>query len=160
VIIHVILFYPNTAIYSRGGLLNDAWFIMISQIVVNPILNVLNPWLFWTFFKKSRLRKKVASGTAGDTTQLEAHQMFELPVWDPSFCYAGALKDVMTCIFFQPILPLGPFLGIVSAFLMYWSQKYRLLRQSVRPISLTTAIAAMGAYLLSLGPLVYGVRVG
>lgn len=157
VIIHLILFYPNVPLWAKGGLMNDAWFILLSQIVVTPVLNVFNIWYFLALWRQSKLRKSVENGTAEDLTQIEAHTIYELPVWDPAFGYADIVKDIMTCIFFQPLLPISGFMGVVSIFLMYWSQKYRFLFMSVRPMTISTHIAKTVLHLLSFGPLVYGV---
>jgi len=157
VIVHVILFYPEYPLYAKGGLMNDALFILISQIIVTPLMNLLNIWYFMRKMKQSSLRKQLANGGGDNITQLEAHAIFENPVWDPASCYAGIVKDLMTCIFFQPLLPISGFMGMISTFLMYWSQKIRFTRMSVRPITISTPIASTILYFISISPLVYGI---
>lgn len=155
-IVHIIIMYPETPIYGRGAILSDAWFILIYMVLVNPILNVFSPWLGLKLLGKFMVQRKVKGGNA-QVTQAEAHAAYELPVWDPAFAHAGMVKDVLTCIFFQPILPLSSVFGLACLILMHWSQKVRLLRYSVRPISIGDDISKVALYLLSLGPLVYGV---
>ena len=157
VLVHALLLYPNTPIYAKGAILTDAWFILIYMFAVNPIMNVYSPWLFMRLLSKSSIRSKVKAGNANNITQAEAHVAHELPVWDPAFAHAGMIKDVLTCIFFQPLFPLASVVGVLTTFLMYWSQKHRFLNWSVRPFAVGHSIAYLSVYLLSLGPLVWGV---
>ncbi len=150
--------YPKNPIYSRGAILTDAWFILIYMVILNPILNIASPWLAMNRIKKWSVQSKIKSHNANSITQSEAHSAFELPVWDPAFAHAGMVKDILTCIFFQPIFPVAGIIGVILTFLMYWSQKVRLLRYSVRPMAIGDQISSVCLYLISLGPLVYGVN--
>lgn len=149
--------YPEYPIYAKGGLMNDAWFILLSQVTVNPLSNTFYIWYYLKLYYQRSLRKKVENFEAEFITQSDAHTTMELTEWDPSWTHAGAIKDILTCIFFQPIFPLSGLIGMIAFFLMFWSQKYRLLRLSKRPVTISTNIADISLFLISLGPLVYGV---
>lgn len=150
--------YPEEPIFSKGAVLNDAGFILLFMVIVNPIMNTLSPWYFLALFRQWSLKKKIMGGNAQGITQSEAHKGMELPIWNAPFIYAGMVKDMLTCIFLQPLFPISGFVGILSTFLMFWSQKHRLLRHSVKPITIENQIAYSNIYLLSLGVLVWGVN--
>ncbi len=156
-IVHVLVMYPEIPIYSRGAVMIDAWFILISQCTVNPLMNTFNIWYYLKQCSKSSLRKKVQNGEFEGITQADAHATMEQPVWDPSWTHASMVKDILTCIFFQPIFPISGLFGMVAFFLMYWSQKHRLLYKSNKPVTISKNIAGVTHYLIALGPLVYGV---
>lgn len=148
--------FPEVPVWGKGAILNDAWFILISQLVFTPLTNTVNPWYFVYMMRIRGLEKKIKDRTS-QVNQAQAHQMFEKPVWDPAFSFASLLSVLYTVIFMQPILPLSSVYGAVTFFLLYWSYKHRLLRMSVRPISLSDRIAISTEYFISLGVVVYGV---
>lgn len=148
--------YPEVPVWGKGAILNDAWFILISQLLVTPVMNTLNPWYFMFVLRKNSLEKKIREGTS-EVTQVQAHQMVEKPVWDPAFSFSSLLRVFYTVIFFQPILPLSSVYGVFTFLALYWSHKHRLLRMSVRPLSLSDSIAISTQYFISLAVLVYGV---
>jgi hypothetical protein len=135
----------------------DAWFILISQCTVNPLMNTFNIWYYLKICNQKKLRQKVENKETEGITQADAHATMELPVWDPSWTHSAMVKDILTCIFFQPIFPISGLFGMVAFFLMYWSQKNRLLYKSNKPVTISKNIAEVTHYLIALGPLVYGV---
>lgn len=149
--------YPDIPVWGKGAILNDVWFILISQLCVTPLTNTLNPWYFLYLFRIKSLKKKIEDQTA-EVNQLQAHQMFEKPLWDPAFGFASLLRILYTIIFFQPILPVSSIYGALTFLVMYWSHKHRLLRMSVRPVSLSDRIAVSTLHFISMGVLVYGVN--
>lgn len=149
--------YPEQPVYSKGAVMSDAWFILMGQVVLNPVLNLLNVWYFLRLWTRKSIRSKIEKNEANAITQAEAHAAFEDPVWDPSFTYAGIVKDFYTCLFFQPLFPLSGFIGMVGMFFMYWSQKTSLLKMSASPASIGMDLAENSIYYISLSPVVYGV---
>ena len=156
-IVHVLVMYPEFPIYSRGAVMTDAWFILISQCTVNPLMNTFNIWYYLKLCNQKSLRKKVENLETEGITQADAHATMEFPVWDPSWTHAAMVKDILTCIFFQPIFPISGLFGATAFFLMFWSQKHRLLYKSNKPVTISKNIADVTHYLIALGPLVYGV---
>lgn len=148
--------HPEIPVWGKGAILNDAWFILISQLIFTPLMNTVNPWYFMYMLRIKGIESKIKNGTS-ELTQAQAHQMFEKPVWDPAFSFSTLLRILYTVIFFQPILPTSSIYGAVTFFLVYWSHKHRILRMSVRPLSLSDNIAISTQYFISLGVLVYGV---
>lgn len=149
--------HPENPVYSKGAVMSDAWFILIGQVILNPLLNLLNIWYYFRMWTRTSIRKKVETQQAATITQSEAHAAFEDPVWDPSFTYAGIVKDFYTCLFFQPLFPLSGFIGMVGMIFMYWSQKISLLRLSASPASISMDLAENSIYYISISPVIYGV---
>lgn len=149
--------YPDVPVWGKGAILNDVWFILISQLAITPLTNTLNPFYLLYILRVRSLQAKIKDGTS-TVTQAQAHQMVEKPVWDPAFSFASLLRVLYTIIFFQPILPASSFYGAATFALLYWSHKHRILRMSVRPFSLSDNIAISTQYFISLSILVYGVN--
>lgn len=144
-------------VYSRGALLNDAWFIMMSQLIITPLLYIFSPWYYLKEFQKWLLRRHISQGHGYQINQKEANQIYESPIFDPAFAYAAIIRDMFMVIFLQPLFPFSGLIGLFCIFFLYWSQKYRLLRHALRPIPISVQISRATGFILSLGPLVYGV---
>lgn len=165
--------YPDIPVWGRGAILNDAWFILFFQVVVNPLVNTFNPWYFLYWCRKKSVLKTVekANNDANKDpdsrgiiesdpsipNQSEAHLKVEMPVWDPAFSYAGLVNGFFTVCFFQPLIPLSAAFGFVAFFLIYWSHKHRLLCMSTKPFALSDSIAMTTYYIISLSTMVYGI---
>ena len=148
--------YPDVPVWGKGAILTDAWFILLSQVIVSPIVNTCNPYYFLYVIKKRGALKAVEDPNS-EMTQTEAHTRVEKPIWDPAFSFAGMINVFYTMIFLQPLLPLSSCFGFATFTLMYWSHKHRLLRMSVKPVTLSDSIAQTSLYMISLGAMVYGV---
>src|SRR5688500_14521555 len=111
--------YPEIPVWGKGAILNDAWFILLSQVIVAPMMNTVSPWYLMYALKKRGVLKSLENDTC-TITQAEAHARVEKPVWDPAFSYAGMLNNFYTVVFFQPLLPLSASMGFVAFSLMYW----------------------------------------
>lgn len=158
VIVHILVMYPTIPVYAKGAILSDAWFILLSTFTINPIMNIINPWLLLKCWNQRSLENKIKNNQAESITQAEAHLTMEYPMWDPAFVHAGLVKDFLTCVFFQPLFPVSGIIGMAAFLMMFWSQKYKLLRFSVRPITINNNIGQSCLYILSLAPLVWGVK--
>lgn len=160
--------FPDVPVWGKGAILNDAWFIMLFQVFVNPLVNTLNPWYFMYILRKNSVLKKVkeAEGQkdmsqedkeAFPFNQNEAHTKVEMPIWDPAFSFAGLVNGFYTLTFFQPLLPVSSMMGFFAFTFIYWSHKHRLLRMSTKPFNLSDSIAMTSYYLISLAVMIYGI---
>ena len=104
------------------------------------------------------MRNKISKREPVNTTQEEAHNFFENPEFDPSLAYSSYTVAFMTVFFFQPILPISAFTGLISLVFNYYSFKKKLLRDSKRPVMVSKEITQVTLYLLNLVPLVWGVK--
>ena len=151
------MYRKGVKIHTDGSLLMDAWILLISHMLIGPLFNVCNLALLWRALKKLILKFRVWANKAKTITQLEANRIFEMPTFDPAFAYAEVIKDAYLVLFLQPLFPVAGLISLMSLFLLYWSQKWRLLRKSTRPVQIGLRPARTLTYLLSLSPLVYGV---
>ena len=157
VLIHMIIFSPDAAIYAKGALLSDAWFILISQATLNPLLTFFDLSFMWRKFKVAGLLTKILNNQVKTMTQEEAHKQLEYSDFDPSLAYTAFANVVLTMFFFQPILPICGATGLFALVMLYYAYKKKLLRDSKRPVMVSDNIAEVTLYLLNLGPFVNGV---
>jgi hypothetical protein len=157
VLIHMIIFSPDAAIYAKGALLSDAWFILISQATLTPLLTFFDLSFMWTKYKVAGLLTKIQNNQVKTMTQEEAHKQLEYSDFDPSLAYTAFANVVLTMFFFQPILPICGATGLFALIMLYYAYKKKLLRDSKRPVMVTDNIAEVTLYLLNLGPFVNGV---
>lgn len=120
----------RTTIWENKGLSNDAWFIMLGNIVFPPLTSYLNPWVLIRKMKRSSIAKQ---GRNSIVTQKEANMWFEAPPFDIAQKYANNLKTVMISIFFMPMFPLALPAGIVAIIFARAMEKYLLLRRYAAP---------------------------
>ena len=153
----VLLYRKNIKIHTDGSLLMDAWILLISHMLLGPLFNIFNLALLWRAIKKLVLKFRVWTNRAKAITQLEANRIFEMPTFDPAFAYSEVIRDAYLVLFLQPLFPVAGLISLMSLFLLYWSQKWRFLRKSTRPVQIGLRPARTLTYLLSLSPLVYGV---
>ena len=103
------------------------------------------------------INRQITQKNSKDYDQKKVHTAFEKSEFDPAFAYAAIVNYILTCIFFQPILPLGAASALVGLVLTYYAYKKMLLRDSKRPVMVSDDIAEVTLYLLNAAPFVYGV---
>lgn len=157
VIVHLLIMHPEKPIYAKGGLMIDAWYILISQVVVTPLFQLFSPAKYMKYMFQCLLKRKVANGQAGTTTQADAHLTFEKPIFDPAFAHSTVAKIWCDLLFFQPLFPLSSGLALAAILFIYWTMKHRFLFSSVRPVTISGQIHSICLHLISLSPLVFGI---
>ena len=115
----MIIFSPDAAIYAKGALLSDAWFILISQATLTPLLTFFDLSFMWRKFKVSSLLTKITNNEVKTMTQDEAHKQLEYSDFDPSLAYTAFANVVLTMFFFQPILPICGATGLIALVMLY-----------------------------------------
>lgn len=159
IIVHVIVYKPRIAIYGQGALMTDAWFILLQQAFVGPLLQFYSVRSVWRKSQRSYYRKQMMKDPKKVVlTQEEAHKIFENPTFNPCEAHSDFVLIFITMVFFQPVLPMGTFTGLIGLVLTYYSYKKKLVKDSKRPVMVSKDIALITLYLLSLSPLVFGVR--
>lgn len=66
---HMILYTPNSAVYAKGALLPDAWFMMLWQVALSPLLVAFDPAYFYKAYTRGKIRKSLAAGEKSTMTQ-------------------------------------------------------------------------------------------
>lgn len=112
----------------------------------------------WRQLKRWWLKRQILRNPIKvTTTQHEAQQLFEDPIFDPSMAYSNFCLLYITMVFFQPVLPIGALTGFVALVLTYFAYKKKLLRDSKRPVMISEEVPLVTLYLLNMTPLCYGV---
>lgn len=138
--------------YDDGGLINQVFYLLAINCLIPPVLI----WLDIGFcIKRCRRRnltqekidewnKKIKAGEAREVTaKIRAYMKF----YEPSELnnprrYAMALKQLICCSIYMPVLPVTTVIGIVGLILQYATDKYMLLRCYQRPARPQNAILA------------------
>lgn len=120
----------RNTIWENKGLSNDAWFILLGNIILPPLTSILNPWVLIRNIKRSNI---VKAGNKCIVTQKEANMWFEAPPFDIAQKYANNLKTVMISLFFLPMFPLAIPAGLVALICVRWVEKYLLFRRYAAP---------------------------
>lgn len=124
--------------YRRGGLLEDMFFVFLSNALSMPLYTLFHPRYLYKIYQQ---RKAIHSGPNCPLTQQKAHELFEGPELDFPFKHAFLSKTVLVSAFFAPAIPLALVVSIVGLILCYWTDKYVLLRRCSLPASLDHALS-------------------
>ena len=148
---------PLVGFPHLGSIMNDAWFILLFGCTLTPLLVAFDPSYLMKVISRASLKKKVAEGKANSITQEQAHAIYEDPNFDVTSAYVMLCKPFFTLVFFQPILPIGVFTGLLAFITLYYAYKIKLIRFSKRPIQISGNIGEVSLYLLNWIPFVSGV---
>jgi hypothetical protein len=110
------------------GLPTDLSNLLLIDAFVLPLILIYHPKYLAKLYK----RKKVRDGKL-NITQFEANQLWTNPEIDVAERSARYVRTFMVILFFSPIFPLGLILGIACFLILYWTDKYLLLRRYCRP---------------------------
>lgn len=119
--------------YGKGGMVENMFFVFISNAFLTPIMNLFDPGYFFKLYKR---KKALKQGDKSVMTQKEAHQLFEEPEMDLAVKNALLVKTMLLTAFFAPVIPFSLIFAIVGLTFNYWVDKYLLLRRNVLPIAL------------------------
>jgi hypothetical protein len=145
------------AIYYKGGLVTDVFFLLFSQMIVAPILLILNPAYIISNIKQYFLRLRVDYSLANSVTQQEAHEIYQKPEVNLAILYAALFKPMFTSVFFIQILPATTLMASVAGLAIIYAVKINIFRTSRTPPPISSAIAHTALSILNMVPLVYGV---
>ena len=162
VIVHYVLKGAERyIIWGSGSLLVDIWYLIIFYSMVNPGLYILNFGFFVNQCKKCKLKKYKDSKRY---TQLQAHKISEGVPMDAVRCYTDIYQIFLTALFFAPAFPIGVVFMVGALIVIYWTNKFYLLRVYSRPKYLQSNLAfeslvfiKVGAFVLSMGELYFDI---
>lgn len=173
VAVHAIIIKPKNRIDTKGrlrifhpisnllgGVLIDAFFILISDLYLSPLLTLFDPMYFMKLCKRSKLKEELTKPNNNSSMiQKDANEIMKGQELDPASLYSKVIKIYLQSIFFMPILPIAPLIAFVAIFINYWVQKYVLLRRAARPISIGHKIVETCVLFIKITPLILGVGV-
>lgn len=133
------------------------FFLLFSQMIVAPILLILNPAYIISNIKQYFLRLRVDYSLANSVTQQEAHEIFQKPEVNLAILYAALFKPMFTSVFFIQILPVTTLMASIAGLAIIYAVKINIFRTSRTPPPISSAIAHTALSILNMVPLVYGV---
>ena len=113
---------------SVTGLFYDVFFLFITNSYMSSIFNYFD---FVWGFKLYRRYKAIKSGSECKLTQRDAHSLFEGHPVDMALRFANVNKTLIFTGFFIPYIPLGLVFSMIGFVIVYWIDKYLLLRRYV-----------------------------
>ena len=100
---------------------------------------------------KRRREQKKLENKESFLTQKEANDLFEGQTLYMTNTLASAGNIILTSFFFSPILPFSFFFGFADLSILYWVNKYILLKRAKKPETLSLLIKQFLFYLLPIG---------
>jgi len=95
---------------------------------------MLNPFWFWKRFKRKRFEREASNNEEKNTlNKIDVNKAYEGIPCNMAVNYSNVLKTLFMTVFFCPLIPIALPFGIVSVVLLYWSDKYILLRRNNSP---------------------------
>mmetsp|Transcript_17435 Transcript_17435/g.60879 ORF Transcript_17435/g.60879 Transcript_17435/m.60879 type:complete len:1104 (+) Transcript_17435:112-3423(+) len=134
--------------YLRGGLVDAIIYCMVIDAVVTRLFFLIDYWYWMNLYKRWRwgedevaaldkkIKENIHQRTMDEVEALimvkkhlqEAKMAFEpMELYNPDR-YARALTTFLVCVFYAPLLPLAPLIGVFALCLQYAIDKYLLLR--------------------------------
>ena len=129
--------------YSRGGLIEQAFYIQVSNAFIPDLLTLFNP--------AERLNVYVFSKFA--RTQKALNNLLKPPSFFLAERYAANVKTLGLAICYMPALPLSPFIALLGLTFSYITDKIVALRRAQRPNQLNGEVIILINRLLRLLPL-------
>jgi hypothetical protein len=147
---------PRWYLWQEGGLISDAWFVLMYDTVMVAFMYLVSPWWCYVFYKRWSTAKSIKKTKL---VQEELHALYRGVEMHPAFAYATLNKVFFNSMFFLPILPLSAFSTMIAMVLIYWVQKILLLRRYARPRNLSSKIAFDSFDRLKSGVIILVVRI-
>lgn len=138
VIVHYFLKGDERYVFwGSGSLLVDIWYLMVFYSIVLPCFYIFNIPIFWNALKKCRLKR---SQNTSRYTQQQANKIYEGVPCNPVRSYSDIYQIILTSLFFAPVFPMGVGILMGSLCIVYWVEKFYLLRLHSKPIALQADI--------------------
>jgi len=113
----------NLNFYGKGGLLENMYYVFITNAFLPPLLNIFDSGYFFKLFKRYFLEKK---GSSNKMNQMKANSLYEGPNFDLPLKYAGMIKTVLLATFYAPAIPFSLVYTIIGLGLWFWTDKVKI----------------------------------
>jgi len=125
--------FQSLNFYGKGGLLENMYWVFITNALLFPLLTFFDPFYIWKVFWQRRAEKQ---GDKNKLTQMEANILFEGQIFHMPKKYAGLSKVVLLTTFYAPAIPFAFIFTIIGLIIWFWTDKYVLLRRLALPQSI------------------------
>ncbi|CAK69146.1 unnamed protein product (macronuclear) [Paramecium tetraurelia] len=120
--------HAATYAYSRqGGVISDAFFLLIVNSFLVPIFAYLDPLYLYKLYQQYFFK------VDNTFNQIEANRIFEGPSVLLYEHYSYVCLSLWISLLFAPLLPISLLFCSSGLLLYYWIQKYLLLRRNCKP---------------------------
>ena len=135
--------------YAEGGVLEAMFSLFITDTYFSPLYNLFDPYFLYKTIRNSWIKNKIQKDPSSNELDKKAtYALFEKENYDLSYKHAMLIKTVLATCFFAPALPAVLLAGALGLALMYWINKYLLLRRAALPPAIGAELTnAMVEYL-------------
>jgi hypothetical protein len=130
--------------FSRGGLMDAAFYIMCANSLVPPLFHLLG--------LGDKIKYYILSPFA--RTQPMLNQLLAPPLFPMAEQYAASVTTLGLALWYMPVLPMSPMIALVGLSISYCSNKWVAVRRAAAPPNLSGMVTAPLNWLLRLLPLV------
>ncbi|EAS04833.2 kinase domain protein (macronuclear) [Tetrahymena thermophila SB210] len=114
------------AIFSEGGIAYNQNYVFMFNMVIPFVMGLID---FPGIFKKVKQKMLSKQVEKCYFTQEQLNTLYEYPQYNISQQYANNLKTMFMVAFYSPIIPVGILYSMVAILLMYWVDKFNILRR-------------------------------
>ncbi|GAB4814122.1 hypothetical protein N2152v2_001168 [Parachlorella kessleri] len=124
--------WGRSAMYSRGGLMESAFWTQAANAVLPPLVNLIDPLDLLYLHILSRFAK----------TQAMLDWLMSPPDFPLAEQYASAVATLGMGLWYMPVLPISPMIAVLGLFLAYWTDKWVALRRAAHPGNLSGQVTS------------------
>lgn len=148
---------PRWSMWIEGGTVNAITFLLLLRIVGDALLSIVQPRLLLRRLRRASIKsslhkKELNSGWV----QGEVQKAFEDPQHDLPHAYYESLLTVSICLFFAPVMPYAPALGVIDLLIRFVLQRWELFHGSACPKEINPSFTHSMASLFSFCELLLG----
>jgi len=127
----------NLNFYGKGGLLENMYWVFITNGILSPFIGLFDPYYFYRRLKQYRLERNEDRGITNNLTQSQANTLYEGSLLDMPKKYAEIIKIMLLASFYAPALPFSIIFTIIGLVLWFWIDKYVMLSRMGLPKSIS-----------------------
>jgi hypothetical protein len=144
--------------FNEGGLAYTVFWLEIMNAVMVPLIYLINPMRMFKLLKRFLFSRASTKGEL-HATQLAANNAYEGPEVDLVDRFASILKTLFLSLFFAPIVPIGPAIGLCGVVIEACIFKYMLLRVHCKPRIYQASLVIGSAEWMHWGILAYSLGI-
>ncbi|KAL4483923.1 hypothetical protein ABPG72_013929 [Tetrahymena utriculariae] len=114
------------AIFSEGGIAYNQNYVFMFNMFIPFVMGLID---FPGIFKKLQQKILAKNVEKSYLTQEQLNNLYEYPQYNISQQYANNLKTMFMVAFYSPIIPIGIVYSMVAILLIYWVDKFNILRR-------------------------------
>lgn len=144
--------------FSKGGLAYTVFWLEIMNAFVSPAILLVNPKNIIKKIKQMKYAKQEKNGLLR-ISQKEANMVFEGPEVDLADRFANILKNFTMCLFYAPIVPVGPIISIFGLIVEMGIFKYSLIKVCSLPKVYPSDLVKQAASWIKISLLLYSLGI-